>query len=72
MAAETTAIAKLVDGVIIVVKNGKTPRNAVTELVEQIGKEKLLGVVLNFFDQSIKKYYGYRKSYYTSNKDNSE
>lgn len=72
MAAETTAIANLVDGVIVVVKNGKTPRNAVTELVEQIGKEKLLGVVLNFFDQSIKKYYGYRKSYDITNKNNSE
>ena len=64
MAAETSALARLVEGVIIVVKNGKTPQRAVTELVEQVGKEKILGFVLNFCDQSVKQYYGYGKTYY--------
>ncbi len=64
MAAETVAISKYVQGVIIVVKAGKTPRKAVAEVIEQIGKEKILGIVLNNSDQSAKKYYGYDKSYY--------
>jgi protein-tyrosine kinase len=66
LASETAAIAKYVDGFIIVVRAGKTPRKAVTEVIEQLGKEKVLGIILNRSDQSAKKYYGYGKSYYSS------
>jgi protein-tyrosine kinase len=65
LASETAAIAKYIDGFIIVVRAGKTPRKAVTEVIEQMGKEKVLGIILNQSDQSIKKYYGYGKSYYS-------
>lgn len=61
VAAETSAIEKIVDGVIVVVRYGKTPRSAVTKLIDQIDKEKLLGVVFNYSDQVFKKYYGYGK-----------
>ena len=64
MAAETTAIVNFVDGVILIVKAGSTPRSAVNETIEQIGKEKILGVVLNQSDQPLKKYYSYGKHYY--------
>jgi protein-tyrosine kinase len=64
MAAEVTAIAQSVDGVILVVRSGKTPRQAVHDTVERIGKAKILGIVLNQAEQSVKKYYGYDKSYY--------
>lgn len=64
LASETAAIANYVDGILIVVKAGKTPRKEVKEVIEQLGKEKILGVVLNYSDQSSKKYYGYGKSYY--------
>lgn len=66
MAIETTAIAKIVHGVIVVVKAGKTPKQAVSDVIEQIGKEKILGIVLNNVEQSINKYYGYGKPYYKS------
>ena len=69
MASETNAIQNYVDGVLLIVKSGKTPRNAVQETIEQIGKEKILGIVLNQAPQSVKKYYGYGKEYY-SNRDN--
>lgn len=69
MAAETNALINIVDGVICVVKAGKTPMKAVSDTIEQIGKDKMLGIVLNCSDQSAKKYYGYHKSYYTSGKD---
>lgn len=64
MASETNAIAKYVDGIIIVVSAGKTPSNAIAETIERIGKEKLIGIVLNQADRSLKKFYGYKKSYY--------
>jgi len=66
LATETAAIANYVDGIIIVVKAGRTPRNAVSELIEQLGKEKILGIVMNHSDHTVKKYYGYGKSYYKS------
>ncbi|MBT8341618.1 MAG: CpsD/CapB family tyrosine-protein kinase [Desulfatitalea sp.] len=61
IAPETHAISKYVDGVLIVVRSRQTPRNAVFDLVEQVGKEKILGIVLNHCEQSTKKYYGYTK-----------
>ena len=64
LASETIAIANYVDGIIIVVKARKTPKKAVMEVIEQMGKEKILGIVLNFSDQSANRYYGYGKSYY--------
>lgn len=64
MASETNAIAKYVDGVILVVRAEKTPREAVADTIAQIGKEKLIGLVLNQVDRSQTKYYGYNKSYY--------
>jgi exopolysaccharide/PEP-CTERM locus tyrosine autokinase len=64
MAAETNAIVNFVDGVILVIKSGKTPKKAIAETIDQVGKEKILGIVLNHSDQAIKKYYGYGKTYY--------
>ncbi|MGD9364667.1 MAG: CpsD/CapB family tyrosine-protein kinase [Desulfobacteraceae bacterium] len=64
MASETNAIAKYVDGVIVVVRAQKTSRDAVVDTIEKLGKEKLIGIVLNQADRSVTKYYGYNKSYY--------
>lgn len=64
MASETNVLAQYVDGIIIVVRAGKTPRDAVADTVERIGKEKLIGIVLNQADSSSTKYYGYKKTYY--------
>ena len=67
MAAETNAIVKYVDGIILVVRAGKTPREAIADTIDRIGKEKLIGMVLNHVDRSHTKYYGYNKSYYKEN-----
>jgi len=61
MTSETRVIARQVDGILIVVKSGSTDREMVEELVEMMGKEKVLGVVLNWFDMSSMKNYGYNK-----------
>lgn len=64
MASETNAVAQYVDAIIIVVRAGKTPRDAVADTIEHIGKEKLIGIVLNQADSSSTKFYGYEKTYY--------
>lgn len=69
LASETAAIAKYMDGILIVVKAGKTPKKEIDEVIEQLGKEKIIGVVLNYSDQTSKKYYGYGKSYYRQKSD---
>lgn len=59
--AETAALARQVDGLVLVVNSGKTPRGLVEELVETLGKEKILGIVMNRFDFQGSRYYGYGK-----------
>lgn len=58
LTAETTAIARHVDGIVLVVRLGSTNRNLVQELVEKMGKEKILGVVTNWLDAGSFSHYG--------------
>jgi len=61
LTAETHAMSRQVDGILLVVKYGSTPRKMVSELIEIIGKEKLLGVVFNNLDMQLTNYLGYKK-----------
>jgi len=61
LTAETSAIARQVDGVILVIKYGSTPKDLVSDLVEIIGRGKILGCVLNWYDLKSSSYYGYGK-----------
>jgi protein-tyrosine kinase len=65
LTAETNALAKQVDGILIVVKYGSTDREAVRDLIQGFDKEKILGVVVNWFDiRSLNGYhYGTYKKY---------
>ena len=63
LTSETSIIARQVDGILLVVKAGGTNREMVEELLEMMGKEKVLGVVVNWFDMSSMKNYGYGKYY---------
>jgi exopolysaccharide/PEP-CTERM locus tyrosine autokinase len=62
LTAESTALARHVDGILLVVKYGKTPRAAAAELINKLGKDKVLGAIVNNFDAGSaryhKKYYG--------------
>lgn len=65
LTAETGAIARQVDGIIIVVKFGSTRREMVEDMLEKLGKEKILGVIINRFDIQSKNYgYGKYGKYY--------
>ena len=58
--AEPIAIARQVDDVILAINCGSTPRKMVEELIDNIGKEKLLGVVLNRIEKRFVAYSKYR------------
>jgi len=63
LTAETTAMARLVDGVILVIRYGSTKQEMIQDLVETLGKNKILGVVFNRFDGPHLgyDYHGYKK-----------
>lgn len=72
LAPETAAMAKQVDGIILVIKHGSTPIHLVEELIDNLGREKILGAVINRFDSRVSaRYYGYEKygKYYRSKKN---
>lgn len=52
IAAETAILAKLVDGVVLVVREGRSRRDDVAELIATIGPEKIFGVVFNAYQST--------------------
>ena len=66
-ASETAVLAQHVDGVILVVRWGRAGREQIQQLVQTIGKEKIIGVVFNGFEMTIldskMKQEGYYKYY---------
>lgn len=63
LTAEANAIARKVDGIVVVVKYGHTPRKAVADMMENLGRDKIVGVVLNWVEADSIKYYGYSGNY---------
>jgi capsular exopolysaccharide synthesis family protein len=62
LAPETSAIAKRVDGIIVVIKFGDTSLKIVEQMLDDLGNEKIKGVVINQFDRHMSHYYyDYRK-----------
>lgn len=70
LTSETRAIARQVDGILLVIKYGYTNRKAILNLVEMMGKDKILGVVVNWFGKRAATYYGYGHGYHKYNKYN--
>ncbi len=61
LTAETGVLARLVDGIVVVVNTGSTKREMVEELVELLGRDKILGVIMNQIVIKASRYYGYGK-----------
>ena len=59
LTAETNALARQVDGILLVVKYGRTPRNLVADLINILDKDKVLGVIMNWSDFRSAKYHLY-------------
>ena len=66
--SEPEVLARLVDGIIVVVRAGKTPRETVEQAVSLLGKEKILGFVLNDIEFKssglFMRYFGSNRDYY--------
>ncbi|MEJ2032676.1 MAG: polysaccharide biosynthesis tyrosine autokinase [Deltaproteobacteria bacterium] len=68
-AAETAILAKQLEGIVLVVREGKSRREDVSELVETIGPEKIVGLVYNDYRMNLlenkmtgRSYYNYYSS----------
>jgi len=61
ISSETNAIARYVDGIILVVRHGKTRIKEIQDIVDIYGKDKILGVIQNFSKKWIGYGYGYHK-----------
>ncbi len=72
LTAESKALAQFVDGILLVVKFGRTNRDLIAELVDKFQKDKILGVVANWMDKGSTYLYGKGKysqyNYYGSEK----
>jgi exopolysaccharide/PEP-CTERM locus tyrosine autokinase len=58
LTAETSVLARWVDGVVIVIKHGKTVQQSVSNIIDKIGKDKIIGAVMNNFEVYSSRYYG--------------
>jgi exopolysaccharide/PEP-CTERM locus tyrosine autokinase len=57
LTAESGVLARQVDGILLVVKYGSTPRTMVKEIVDNIGKDKIIGSIINSFNIRSSRYY---------------
>ena len=62
-AAETIFLASMMDGVLLVVRSGKTARDSVLKAIENIDRNKIVGVVFNASNESYKSYRHYYRYY---------
>lgn len=64
--SDATLLLRHADGALLVIRNGLTPYQAVQRAVDALGKERILGVVLNHVDAAELGHYGsypYRDRY---------
>jgi capsular exopolysaccharide synthesis family protein len=64
LAAETSVLARQVDGILVVVRYGSTRRNDLADLVAQVGEKKILGSIVNYIENPTSRYYGYKYAGY--------
>jgi Mrp family chromosome partitioning ATPase len=66
MAPETSALAKWVDGILVVARYGSTPMDLVEELMAHLDREKIIGAVINRIHLRDFRRYAYKKYYNAS------
>lgn len=55
--ADMNIISKIVDGVVLIVRAGKTPKDIVLKAVQSLNSANIAGIVLNGANTLLKKYY---------------
>jgi Mrp family chromosome partitioning ATPase len=69
LAAETSVLARQVDGILVVVRYGSTRRDDLADLVAQVGEKKILGSIVNYTETATSRYSGYKYGGYGKRKD---
>jgi exopolysaccharide/PEP-CTERM locus tyrosine autokinase len=59
VAAETRVLSQFVDGIVLVVRCGKSSRKVIQESLKQLEEDKLFGVVLNCYEGKYTSAYSY-------------
>ena len=62
--ADAASLLSIIDGVLLVVRCGKTSRQLIQEMITSIGRERILGVVFNASDE-VQRSYKYYYHYYS-------
>jgi len=60
-AAEANALTRQTDGVLVVIKHGHTGRHLLSNIVNLVGKERIVGIVLNWFQKPFIASRGYHR-----------
>jgi len=63
MTSEANALAKHVDAILLIVKQGTARKDRIQDIVDIYGKDKIIGVVKNFAKGKFGLDYGYRYKY---------
>ena len=64
MLSDAHLLTSLVDTVLLVIEAGETPLAAIKSAVEVVGRDRILGVILNRADDALSKVrYGYDYQY---------
>ena len=50
-------LTKIVDGLLLVVRAGKTPKDMVIKAVNSVSQDDILGIILNGAEPSLNRYY---------------
>ena len=61
--SEVNVLANYVDGIILVVRAGHTPKEIIKKCIENLGENKILGIVFNAYDSAQNSYDKYYKNY---------
>ncbi len=59
--SEGNALARQMDGIILVIRHGKTRKKDIQDIINIYGREKIIGVVHNFAERRLGQGYGYYK-----------
>jgi len=63
LVSETPFLASIVDGVVMVVRSGKTEKETLLQAIENVGRDKILGLVFNASSEPSKSYRDYYRYY---------
>ena len=62
--AEAKVLAEYVDGIVLEVMAQKSPRKEIQRAIHNLGREKILGIVFNGYNQVRRSYHKYYDKYY--------